>query len=133
MKIEKKPRGRPPVAPSERKVRNITFRSRGDMHEQLSEAAAGNGISVSEEIERRLAKSLANDKYGEPALYHRDAQFVDFLVGTNDSSKDLLRKFAFEVAMAPEWHLSTNREAFADKMAAEIHRYIYNPEIFKRG
>src|SRR4051812_14181277 len=51
-------RGRPPIPDSEKKVRNITFRSRGKMHERLSEAAANNGRSLSEEIEARLAQSF---------------------------------------------------------------------------
>ena len=55
---EKRPRGRPPVAAGEKKVRNITFRSRDDMHERLSDAAATKGRSLSEEIEARLAQSF---------------------------------------------------------------------------
>ncbi|MCG2665893.1 Arc family DNA-binding protein [Bradyrhizobium sp. GCM10023182] len=43
---------------AEKKGRNFTFRSRGDMHERLSEAAAATGRSISEEIEARLAQSF---------------------------------------------------------------------------
>jgi hypothetical protein len=130
---KKRPRGRPPVSEAERRVRNITFRSRGDMYEKLSEAAANHARSISEEIEGRLAKSLENDKYGDPSLYHRDAQFMDFLVGTNDASKDLIRKFASELEQDRGWDTTkAKRKAFADKIAADIHRYIYPPEIFER-
>ena len=53
-----RPRGRPHVPATEKKVRNFTFRSRGDMHERLSEAAVLSERSISEEIERRLEKSF---------------------------------------------------------------------------
>jgi hypothetical protein len=53
-----RPRGRPPVSADEKKDRNFTFRSRGDMHERLSNAAALNRHSISEEIEYRLERSF---------------------------------------------------------------------------
>jgi hypothetical protein len=56
-----RPRGRPPVPATEKKVRNFTFRSRGDMHERLSEAAVLSGRSISEEIEYRLDASFKRD------------------------------------------------------------------------
>ncbi|MGY3240555.1 DNA repair exonuclease SbcCD ATPase subunit [Bradyrhizobium sp. USDA 4448] len=55
---KKRPRGRPSVPEAEKKARNFTFRSRGDMHERLSEAAAQAGRSISEEIETRLSQSF---------------------------------------------------------------------------
>ncbi len=59
---ETRPKGRPPVPESEKKGRNFTFRSRGDMHERLSEAAAKNQRSLSEEIEKRLEASFLFDE-----------------------------------------------------------------------
>lgn len=53
-----KPRGRPPLPPAEKRAKNFTFRSRGDMHDKLSEAASLNERSISEEIERRLERSF---------------------------------------------------------------------------
>ncbi len=50
--------GRPALPMTEKKARNFTFRSRGDMHERLSEAAAADGRSISEEIEVRLVQSF---------------------------------------------------------------------------
>jgi hypothetical protein len=44
-----------------KKARNFTFRSRGDMHDRLSEAAARNQRSLSEEIESRLAESFQTE------------------------------------------------------------------------
>ena len=52
-----RPRGRPPVPDTEKRVRNFTFRSRGDMHDRLARSAADNQRSISEEIERRLDAS----------------------------------------------------------------------------
>jgi hypothetical protein len=57
-----RPRGRPPAPATEKKVRNFTFRSRGDMHDRLSEAAARHERSISEEIERRLENSFNTEK-----------------------------------------------------------------------
>jgi hypothetical protein len=53
--------GRPPIPEEERRSRNLTFRSRGKLHEQLQAAAAASGRSISEEIERRLDQSFWYD------------------------------------------------------------------------
>jgi hypothetical protein len=55
---EEKRIGRPPKAEADRKSRNFTFRSRGDLHARLAEAAGESGRSMSEEIERRLERSF---------------------------------------------------------------------------
>jgi len=57
----KKRRGRPPKTDAERKSRNLTFRSRGDLRDRLQEAAQKSGRSLSEEIEYRLWKSIVDD------------------------------------------------------------------------
>jgi|tagenome__1003787_1003787.scaffolds.fasta_scaffold20380484_1 hypothetical protein len=56
--IEPKKRGRPAIPAAEKKARNFTFRSRGDLHERLSGAAAANQRSISEEIEHRIEQSF---------------------------------------------------------------------------
>jgi hypothetical protein len=56
----KKKAGRPPLPPTHRKARNLTFRSRDDLYEELQAAAAKSGRSLSEEIERRLEKSFSS-------------------------------------------------------------------------
>ena len=58
----KRPRGRPAIPAAERRVWNLTFRSRGGMRDRLAAAAAG-GRSLSEEIEARLAQSLDVDRF----------------------------------------------------------------------
>ena len=55
---KKRSPGRPALPTSEKKGRNFTFRSRGDMHERLQVAAVNSGRSISEEIEVRLAQSF---------------------------------------------------------------------------
>ncbi|MET4295435.1 hypothetical protein ABIB06_005981 [Bradyrhizobium sp. LB8.2] len=59
MTIKKsKPRGRPAVAPAEKKRRNFTFRGTDELHEHISKAAGESGRSISEEIEWRLGQSF---------------------------------------------------------------------------
>jgi hypothetical protein len=57
----KKRLGRPPKAEADRKSRNLTFRSRGDLRDRLLEAAQRSGRSLSEEIEYRLWQSILED------------------------------------------------------------------------
>ncbi|WP_426615406.1 Arc family DNA-binding protein [Bradyrhizobium sp. McL0616] len=59
MKAKKaKKAGRPALDEAERKTVNFTFRSRAELRDKLSEAAAASGRSISEEIERRLIDSF---------------------------------------------------------------------------
>ena len=55
---EKKPRGRPPKSPEDRKGGNLTFRVRAGMREKLQASADARGLSISEEVERRLNLSF---------------------------------------------------------------------------
>src|SRR4051794_18471096 len=66
-----KRRGRPPVAASERKSKNFTFRSRGDLHDRLTDAAARSGRSISEEIEIRITRSFDDEQqiWGSREIY----------------------------------------------------------------
>ena len=49
-----KKRGRPPKSAGDRKGGNLTFRVRDGMREELEASAKARGLSISEEIERRL-------------------------------------------------------------------------------
>ncbi len=55
-----KRRGRPALDPSDRKSRNLTFRSRGDLRARLDQAASQSERSISEEIEYRLERSFTD-------------------------------------------------------------------------
>ena len=54
--------GRPPKPVKQRKSVNFTFRSRGEMREQLGRADEVSGRSISEEIERRLEASFHEER-----------------------------------------------------------------------
>lgn len=57
-------RGRPPKAPSQRRDKNITFRTPGGLRERLQQAATGAGRSTSEEVLHRLEMSFAAQSGG---------------------------------------------------------------------
>lgn len=67
-KAVKKRRGRPPIAKETRKARNVTFRTRDELHRDLSTAAEASGRSLSEEIEYRLERSLTSKRMLREAL-----------------------------------------------------------------
>src|SRR3954471_12634179 len=50
--------GRPAKYPKGERAPTLTFRARGGLYEQLKAAAAQSGVSLSEEIERRVAQSF---------------------------------------------------------------------------
>ena len=67
---ERKRRGRPPEAPSERKRGNVTVRVRDRLYDRLTSEAAGGQRSISEEIERGLESYYEmKDTYGELARF----------------------------------------------------------------
>lgn len=53
-----KRRGRPPIERPERKLANLSFRVRHGMREKLQISASARGLSISEEVERRLNLSF---------------------------------------------------------------------------
>jgi HicB family len=61
-------RGRPPAPPGQRKSKNFTFRSRGDLHARLAAAAAQSNRSISEEIEWRIERSFLDQDRAIEAL-----------------------------------------------------------------
>jgi hypothetical protein len=118
-----RPRGRPPVPMSEKRVRNFTFRSRGDMHERLSEAAEVNGRSISEEIERRLERSFLPEEIeqGSKAAQAQAAEILHLMTVRNSDTTDLLHKVVYEAQLDPHWSASrASRERFAAIVAAYI-------------
>jgi hypothetical protein len=60
--------GRPALPASERKSKNLTFRSRTDLRKQLEQAARLSDRSISEEIELRLEQSFQNERSTLAAL-----------------------------------------------------------------
>ncbi|GEP06774.1 hypothetical protein [Methylobacterium oxalidis] len=58
----KKRMGRPPKAPEKGRRQNYTFRMSDADRDRIIDAAARSGRSMSEEIERRIERSLANDE-----------------------------------------------------------------------
>jgi hypothetical protein len=119
-----RPRGRPPVPAAQKKVRNFTFRSRGDMHERLSEAAEANGRSISEEIERRLERSFFSDEIeqGPKAAQGKAAEILLHLMTVrNSDTADLLNKVLYEAQLDPHWNASSESRA---RFAANVTAYI---------
>jgi hypothetical protein len=68
MKTSANRRGRPQVPAAQRKSKNFTFRSRGDMHARLAGAAARSNRSISEEIEWRIERSFLDQDRAIEAL-----------------------------------------------------------------
>jgi hypothetical protein len=106
-----KPRGRPPLPPGEKRAKNFTFRSRGNMHDRLSKAAARSGRSLSEEIEHRLDRSF----------FEGDDSLARMLIGDNDTGASIIRWIAFQMQSDPEWNSTPARGA---EMAQRICDHV---------
>lgn len=62
-KTSKKPKmGRPPLSPEKRKRPSMGFRPTAEMRRKLEDAAGASGLSLTQEIERRLERSLEEDE-----------------------------------------------------------------------
>jgi len=61
-------RGRPPIPEEARRSKNLTFRVRATLQENLARAAHASGRSVSEEIEHRLERSFLGERHLIQAL-----------------------------------------------------------------
>ena len=57
-KPKAKRRGRPPMAPDKRKRPSMGFRPTAALREKLEEVAASSGLSMTQEVERRLEQSF---------------------------------------------------------------------------
>ncbi|HYI30319.1 MAG TPA: toxin-antitoxin system HicB family antitoxin [Bradyrhizobium sp.] len=77
-----KARGRPAVAPEQRKSKNFTFRGTGDLHERLRLAAQKSHGSVSEEIEARLLESFDTAQKVDTVFENRTLYGIMRLVAT---------------------------------------------------
>jgi hypothetical protein len=98
MKAKKsKPRGRPALAPAEKKRRNFTFRGTDALHALLSEATAANGRSLSEEIEWRLGRSFLIEDIVERAAKAAVAAtlaYVDQQRAKEEAERNRVRPFS---------------------------------------
>ena len=62
-KTSKKPKmGRPPLPPEKRKRPSMGFRPTAELRKQLEEAATASGLSLTQEIERRLERSFGEEE-----------------------------------------------------------------------
>ena len=62
--------GRPPLPPGKRKRPSMGFRPTAEMRKQLEEASANSGLSLTQEVERRLERSFSDeDQLGGLAVY----------------------------------------------------------------
>jgi hypothetical protein len=97
MKAKKpKPRGRPALAPAEKKRRNFTFRGTDVLHALLSDATAANGRSLSEEIEWRLGRSFLIEDIVErtaKAAVEATLAYVDQQRAKEDADRNRVRPF----------------------------------------
>ena len=57
--------GRPPLPPERRKRPTMGFRPTAAMRKQIEEAAAASGLSMTQEVERRLERSFATETRAE--------------------------------------------------------------------
>lgn len=98
MKAKKsKARGRPAMAPAEKKRRNFTFRGTDELHEHVSKAAAESGRSMSEEIEWRLGQSFFTQEIVDRAVSQAiEATFayVDRKREAEEAQRTQLRPFS---------------------------------------
>ncbi len=81
--------GRPPKPAKERKSVNFTFRSRGELREQLRRAAEVSGRSISEEIEYRLDQSFRDEYMAETAVKAMAKYFEEKEVAKELTSKKI--------------------------------------------
>jgi hypothetical protein len=133
MSVKKaKRRGRPALPAAERKAKNFTFRSRGNLHEQLQEAAVLSGRSISEEIERRLQQSFADDEQRKrdnrlSQLLMRDHAMNVLLKGGQGAS--LLDWIAFKMIELGNWETSVEtRHGMANLISEKVLRDWPKPE-----
>lgn len=86
---EPKKRGRPPKPVAERRRHNQTFRCNDEMLARLQTEADRNQRSISEEVERRLDRSLENEKISEAveAIYMRN---LNMIFGGDDGLNEVL-------------------------------------------
>ena len=61
-------RGRPPLPPEKRKRPSMGFRPTADLRGKLEHAAVTSGLSLTQEVERRLERSFAEEDSWAPAI-----------------------------------------------------------------
>jgi hypothetical protein len=100
-----RPRGRPPLAPSEKKRRNFTFRSTDELHEALSKASAASGRSLSEEIEWRVGQSFFMQdvvRMAVSAAIEKTLAYVDERLAKEEAERNRRSDFSKALSGKPE-------------------------------
>jgi len=78
-------RGRPSLAPGQRKRNNVTIRMRDEVKSAVQDAGSAKGRSLSEEIEYRVERSLLVEDHF--ALAFEDARTADFVRETLETKR----------------------------------------------
>jgi cytochrome P450 len=110
----------------------LNLRFTEGLRSRLERQANRNNHSLNSEIVRRLEQSFVRDIEREREKTHveKNSEALEWMLGGNEAATDLMRKIVFELQSHPRWdERKQDRKLIAD----EIHRYIYNPEIFERG
>ncbi len=75
-KADRPKMGRPPLPPEKRKRPSMGFRPTVELRGRLEEAAGASGLSLTQEVERRLERSFIDeDRLGGPLVFRLAALF----------------------------------------------------------
>lgn len=110
---EKRKPGRPSKSEAGPSTRNLTFRTRDDLRDRLSKAAAAAGRSVSEEIEFQLNRNLTAD------------DTVDRMLGGSETALNL-RVMAFIVQMIEQ---RTGKRFSEDAFTCEAVKFALHQSV----
>lgn len=107
VEAKKKGRGRPPKPAQQRKRNNVTIRMRDALKSSIEHAASAHQRSLSEEIEARLERSLAEeDLFGSPEIHRWAMLLAAEFLGTGEYAfrRDGGDASAGNVAWMKDWH-----------------------------
>jgi hypothetical protein len=118
--------GRPPLKPGDRKNFNFTFRSRGELRNQLEAAAARSSRSVSEEIEHRLDRSFHTQELlfdALEAIYGEGTAAILLAIGKlmRDAGRSAGFRATFTLDGADQWF---NNPYAYDQVAQGVGRFL---------
>ena len=104
----KKRRGRPPKSAEDRKGGNLTFRVRDGMRERLEASARARGVSISEDVEKRIERTFD----------------FDYLLGDNETAL-VLRSIGnairrFELASGKSWIQDSSTQAAVHEAVSKM-------------
>ncbi len=122
-------RGRPPKDPADRKGGNLTIRLRGSARDQVQEAAAQSGRSLSEEIEHRVGLSFTweavqNVMRAEPGQFGIQGGEANLSVGKKFEPSPTVAETTSGIAGVPPSDL---RQAIADAL-----RQVLRPDLLRQ-